>query len=327
MLGGKPKHGKSWLALLLGWAVAAGEAVDGRGSRQGEVLYLALEDTRRRLQGRIAKLRDALGWVVPETLTLQTAWPRAGDGGLYHVAEWIDGHKDKARLVIVDTLAKFRTPPKGNANSYTEDYEAIGGLKELLDHYGVAGLCLHHTRKLRSDDPFDEISGTLAITGAADSIWMLDTREKGQEARLYVTGRDQPDATIPMRFGTGSGRWTLGASVEGIDTTGRETQAKGASGTKVEQCAAWLKDFLKVYAHTSKEIETAAKAAGYQFSTLRDAKVSLGKQGSGEITNQKFGGGEWWSGLGPVSGWKYRPGRRPESSESSESSPDHWQDR
>ena len=309
VLGGKPKHGKSWLALLLGWAVAAGESVDGRAALQGEVLYLALEDTRRRLQSRLAKLRDALGWTVPETLQLQTQWPRAADGGLYHVAEWCERHKGAARLVIVDTLAKFRQPPKGSGNSYAEDYEAMGGLKGMLDHYGVSGLALHHTRKLKSDDPFDEISGTLAITGAADSIWMLDTQTKGEAARLYVTGRDLADATVPMAFTQGSGRWVVGASVDGIDTAGREV-GKAPASTKLDQCKQWLLEFLKDYAYPSKEIETAGKAAGFAPSTIRDAKVGLGKNGTGQVTHRNFGGdqnNDWWSGLGPYGLWKRRP--------------------
>lgn len=328
VLAGKPKHGKSWLALQLGWAVAAGATLDGRESMQGEVLYLALEDTRRRLQGRIAKLRGALNWPVPETLWLQTAFPRATDGGLYHVAEWIDRHKNSAKLVIVDTIQKFRAPPKGSGNSYAEDYEAIGGLKQMLDYYGVAGLMLHHTRKLKSDDPFDEISGTLAISGAADTLWMLDTQAKGEQARLYVTGRDIGDSTVPMQFQRDSGRWVIGTSAEGINTDGREVApGSAASATKVQQCANWLKEFLRTYAYPSKEIEAAAKVAGYSFSSLRDAKASLGRQGTGEVTNHKFGLEEWWSGLGPRIGWKLRPGRQPETSEATDTSAEHWQDK
>ena len=304
VLGGKPKHGKSWLALLIGWAVAAGCEVDGRASWQGEVLYLALEDTRRRLQGRIAKLRDALGWVVPETLTLRTSSPRAGDGGLYQVAEWLQARPKVARLVIVDTLGKFRTPPKGaGGSSYSEDYEAVGGLKEMLDHFGCAGLLIHHTRKLRSEDPFDELSGTLAITGAADSIWMLDTTQKGADAKLYLTGRDQADATVPLSFEKDSGRWRFGQTREGIDTAGRE--ASPAVG-KLEQCKQWLKDFLKEYAYPSEEIKTAGIAAGFSPSTISDAKTAMGSKGTREVVHANFGNG-WWSGIGPSQDWKRRP--------------------
>jgi RecA-family ATPase len=48
---GKPKLGKSWLALSVAFAVAAGGVALGTYPvAQGEVLYLALEDNERRLQ-------------------------------------------------------------------------------------------------------------------------------------------------------------------------------------------------------------------------------------------------------------------------------------
>jgi hypothetical protein len=311
ILAGRPKHGKSWLALLLGWAVAGGFELDGRAALQGEVLYLALEDTRRRLQSRLAKLRDALGWFVPETLTLHTGWPRAGAGGLFHVADWIEARRTTARLVIVDTVAKFRDVPRGsNGASYAEDYAAVGGLKELLDHYGVSGLLVTHTRKLKADDPFDEVTGTLGSTGAADSTWVLDTASKGEAARLYVTGRDLPDATVPLTFAADSGRWTLGETAQGIDLNARGAAAPGgpASG-RVEACRAWLRSFLKEWAYPAREVEQAAKACGHSYSALRDAKAQLGKEGTGELWFQKVGGtgAEWWIGMGRPNTWKTRP--------------------
>src|ERR1700690_2738347 len=52
-LAGAPKLGKSWLALQLAIAVALGEEWLGKKCDRGEVLYLALEDSRRRLQTRV----------------------------------------------------------------------------------------------------------------------------------------------------------------------------------------------------------------------------------------------------------------------------------
>lgn len=322
ILGGRPKQGKSWFSLLLGWAVAGTYEVDGRGGMPGPVLYLALEDTERRLQNRLATLGGGLGWKAPERFTLNTAWPRSPDG-LYYLAEWLDAHKaDDFKLVIVDTLAKWRAPQRGAGNSYAEDYEAIGPLKQLLDHYRASGLVVHHTRKLRAEDPFDELSGTLGISGAADTLWVLD-RERGSDAaNLYVTGRDVADSTVPMTWHKDHCRWAVGTTRDGIDT-GDRTVAD-PTGNKAQQCAAWLRDFLRVFAHPSKEIESAAKAAGYGFAALRDAKAALGKQGTGEVVNVKFGMGEWWSGLGPRLAWKLRPGRVPEGSDTSESSSQHW---
>ena len=57
LLAGAPKAGKSWLALNLALGIAAGAPVLGEVAVDpGEVLYLALEDTPRRLQSRMGKI-------------------------------------------------------------------------------------------------------------------------------------------------------------------------------------------------------------------------------------------------------------------------------
>jgi hypothetical protein len=304
VLSGKPKGGKSWLAILLAWAVAAGDAIDGRATWQGEVLYLALEDTQRRLQDRMRKLHAELNWIVPETLTLSTSWPRVDDSALYYIAEWLDARKPMARLVIVDVLAKFRKPQKGSANNYADDYEAVGGLKELVDHYGVSGLFLHHTRKLKAEDPFDEISGTYGVSGPADTLWILDN-ENGRDARLYVRGRDIAEGTVPMRYTPESGRWVLGPTAEGIDTSGRA--GVNAAEGRVGQCRAWVLEYLRVYAFPAKELDEAAKVAGYNPATVKNAKAELGRNGTGQITFRKDVAGAWWVGIGEATSWKWRP--------------------
>src|SRR5690242_15553525 len=54
LLAGKPKIGKSWLALEMCLGVALNEAVlGGIEPVSGDVLYCALEDTQSRLQRRI----------------------------------------------------------------------------------------------------------------------------------------------------------------------------------------------------------------------------------------------------------------------------------
>ena len=70
MIAGKPKIGKSWLALDICIAVAAGRACLGdRKPIQGDVLYAAMEDNRRRLQRRIDKLLSPVS----------AQWPGATD--------------------------------------------------------------------------------------------------------------------------------------------------------------------------------------------------------------------------------------------------------
>jgi hypothetical protein len=309
VLAGKPKGGKSWLSLLIAWAVAAGQEIDGRAVHQGEVLYLALEDTERRIQGRLRMLHADLGWPVPETLTIATAWPRSDERGLHYVTEWLQEKGKTGRLVIVDVLAKWRKPQKGNVNSYADDYEAVGGLKQLVDLYGASAIFVHHTRKLKAEDPFDEVSGTYGISGQADTLWVLDRNEAGHDARLYVRGRDVAECTVPIRYTPNSGRWVLGASREGIDTEGR---VQGTGESRAEAARNWVRGFLRTYAYPAKELDDAGRAAGHSPAAIKNAKNELGRQGTGELWFQKDGASGWWVGIGRPANWTRRPAAGPD---------------
>jgi hypothetical protein len=109
LLAGKPKLGKSWLALVIAVAVAMGGVALGSVQVEaGAVLYLALEDTKRRLKDRLAKLAARQGIAAwPATLHLASACPRQDKGGLYALAEWLNDHP-QARLVVIDTWPRFR---------------------------------------------------------------------------------------------------------------------------------------------------------------------------------------------------------------------------
>src|SRR5260370_29389247 len=57
LFAGKPKLGKSWFVFQLALAVASGDSAFGHfPTERADVLYLALEDTCRRLQSRAKRL-------------------------------------------------------------------------------------------------------------------------------------------------------------------------------------------------------------------------------------------------------------------------------
>ena len=56
ILSGKPKIGKSWMALLLCLKVATGEKFWNFETKQGTALYLCLEDSFARIQSRLFDL-------------------------------------------------------------------------------------------------------------------------------------------------------------------------------------------------------------------------------------------------------------------------------
>jgi hypothetical protein len=209
LLAGKPKLGKSWLCLGVALAVASGgQALGKLRVEPGEVLYLALEDTKRRLKSRLEKL---LGTSAPPPgLHLAHAWERMDRGGGAALVEWLDGHRS-CKLVVIDTWARFRPVKVRGGNDYEQDYDHAAQLKAVADgRQGLALFCTAHCRKLGSDDPLEEVSGTFGFTGAADGVLVM-RRERGQhDAALFVTGRDIDEAELALTWDKKACTWSLG---------------------------------------------------------------------------------------------------------------------
>ena len=207
LLAGPPKVGKSWLSLGLALSVAAGNAALGSIPVQaGAVLYLALEDTPRRLQSRMGKLLD--GQAGPHGLTLATTCPPLPEGGAAAIGNWLD-RNPAARLVVVDVFAKVRGKPPMGVSAYDADYAATGYAKGLADRYGVAVVLVHHVRKAGAEDFLEAVSGTNGLAGAADATLVLRRPRGEADGILYVTGRDVDEAEHALRFTAENGAWTL----------------------------------------------------------------------------------------------------------------------
>lgn len=221
VLAGAPKVGKSWLAL--GWAVAVAGGYRALGSidcTAGPVLYLALEDNPRRLQGRILKVLD--GATAPAGLYLPTACPNLPAGGADMIRAWLDTHPD-ARMVVIDVFAKVRGQAAGS-NAYSDDYRAAGIAKAIADEYGIAVVLVHHTRKMAADDFLEELSGTNGIAGAADTIHVLSRSRHEADAVLKTTGRDVEEAERALKFDQPTGTWSL-LDGPALDHTLHDTRA------------------------------------------------------------------------------------------------------
>ena len=213
LLVSRPKLGKSWLVLDLAIATAAGRFTLGElKPASGDVLYLALEDGQRRLQRRMTKLLPTFSVTWPPQLTIATEWPRADQGGIADIESWITTAA-APRLVIVDTLAQFRKVANGKAQIYADDYAAISDLQKLASKYNLAVVIVHHDRKSEADDVFDTVSGSLGLTGAADTILIM--KRQAGTVTLHVRGRDIEESETALQFDKSSCRWTiLGAAAE-----------------------------------------------------------------------------------------------------------------
>jgi hypothetical protein len=173
---------------------------------QGDVLFLALEDNERRLQERLRKMGVD---DPPERLRFCTQWP-TGDDAAAEIETWAHSTENPV-LAVVDVLARVRDFT-GREASYEADYRALVALHDLATRLGIAIVVVHHTRKAGADDPFDEVSGTRGLTGAADTTLVLRRDVTGGpsfRATLYGRGRDIPEIETAIEFSDTDCRWKI----------------------------------------------------------------------------------------------------------------------
>ena len=204
ILAGASKIGKSFLVAEIAFHVAIGRDLwnPSYHTRQGGVLYLALEDDIQRIQNRFSRMFGEEG---SDALSFATASKTVDEGLALQLAEYIGMYPD-TKLIIIDTLQKIR----GLSNetiSYSRDYDVITQLKNLSDTHGLCILIVHHTRKQESDDCFEKISGTNGLMGSADGAIVMTRKRGSAEARLQITGRDQQEQIINLEQDPGTLQW------------------------------------------------------------------------------------------------------------------------
>ena len=187
---GSQKIGKSWLMLKPCLCVSQGIPLWDMPTREGDVLYLCLEDTFCRIQDRLFRLTDE----ASGRLHFAVASDKLSDGLIVQLEDYLKEYPD-SRLIVM----KVRTASKDNA--YASDYGDISLIKDFADRHSLAVIVVHHIRKQNDSDVFNKVSGTTGLTGSADATFVLEQESRASNAaRLYVTGRDTPYQEFTLRF-------------------------------------------------------------------------------------------------------------------------------
>lgn len=188
ILVGGSKLGKSWICMDMAYCVATGTPFWGHTTSACPVLYLALEDSQRRLQSRNTKLQHMVQSVPG--LEYATKCKTMNDGFEQQISRWLEKHGGRC-LVIIDVLQRVRGANKrSDGDAYQADYRNIGNIKAIADRYGAAFVAIHHTSKGKNADPFSNISGSTGIMGVADTAIIITRERKEQTAEVDITGRD-----------------------------------------------------------------------------------------------------------------------------------------
>lgn len=184
----KPKVGKTTMALNLAVAVSRGADFLGRKTRQGPVVYLALEEKRSEVK---QKLED-LG-ITGEPIYFH--FGPAPQEAMKQVGPLI---KDtEAILLVADVLQKFCRVK--DLNDYAQVTRALEPLMTTARETECHVLLTHHAGKADRADG-DDILGSTGLLGGVDTSIHIKKRE---QRRTFFTiqryGEDIPETVISLR--------------------------------------------------------------------------------------------------------------------------------
>lgn len=270
ILAAPPKTGKSWLCLALADAVASGSTFWGYNVTAGSVLYMALEDSKARLQKRLraigSRMTENLHMVVRNTMTLDT-------GLINQLSSWIMEHPD-TRLIILDTLQRVKGASRSGGNAYEMDYDRIGPLQELATEKNVAIVAVHHLRKqgnYSEDDVFERVSGSTGIFGASDAAWVIYGKRGAEEMTLSLTGRDVFSDEFKIKFDKDKSRWVMLGNSEQLEAQRRADEYATSPLVRTirelvkESGGRWIGSATMLRSEIVKRTQTVPAECGREF--------------------------------------------------------------
>lgn len=228
LLVAKPKIGKTMFAQNIAVALALGtQAFNTIPVSRGRVLFLALEGSKAGIQKRLNLMLN--GRPAPEELVIVREFPHLSPDGESVLRDYIASYPD-TKLIVVDTLARVRTPGNPRRSVYDLDYAALQPLAQIYVDTGVSILVIHHANKRDSAlaDPMDLVSGSTGLTGAVDNVLLMNRSQTaiygGNDITLHVMAREVEGDEIDFQFQPSRAMWIpQGGTVPLAKTPERQT--------------------------------------------------------------------------------------------------------
>lgn len=201
------KTGKSFLVSGLAIAICRGTNALGHiPTNWSEVLYLDMEQNPSKAKSRWEQV--LCGERMPEGLHIFFEWKPFDKGGLQMLEMELDKYP-AIGVVFVDVFTKVKPTSQKGANAYDQEYAMLADVKAIADKRKIAIVVVHHTNRTKSEDPLDTISGTNAMSGAPDALWILSRARGKTIGKLYVTGRAASEGEYSLIWSPAVGMWTL----------------------------------------------------------------------------------------------------------------------
>lgn len=228
---GKRKGGKSWYTLAAAYCIAAGLTFLNRYTTEpGDVLYLGLEDSQRRLKKRLATIMHAFGNKTASGrlhMYGRGEWPE-GDSGLDKIKEWLKDFPN-AKAVIIDPMADIAIVP----NNYSAARTLGRKLSEIGEQFGVSVVAVLHMGKASLPrtsstgmDWQDRLLGSTGWPSAMDAIYGLFRDDKLGLSVLMGTGKDVESTETELTFE--DGLWSVKGQTDNCGRTAPEMSLERA---------------------------------------------------------------------------------------------------
>jgi hypothetical protein len=191
---------------------------------------------------------------------------KLGESLLAGLGRYVETYPD-CKLIVIDTLASVRPPAKWRGGSaFQMDYDELSPLTRFAQERRLAVVVVHHTRKLKSDDPMDMVNATQGAGASVDEVLVLQrTRTGDGTATLAVMGRDlDEELNKGLRYDSRIAGYVLAGSAEDV----RMTSARKAVLAALRQAARPL---------SAQEV---ADATGREYRDVRQLLFQLVDDGS-----------------------------------------------
>ena len=190
IVGGEPKCGKSFLALDLAVAVAAGVPClrHFRPAASGPVLLFAAEDASHIVRARLEGIAKAAGTAFESLDIAVIDVPalrldhRADRQRLLQTVERVS-----PRLVVLDPLVRLH---RVDENTVADVAPILGFLRDIQRRFETAVLLVHHARKSGGSRPGQALRGSSELHAWGDSNVYL--RRRDRQILMTVEHRDAP---------------------------------------------------------------------------------------------------------------------------------------
>ena len=208
ILSAPQKIGKSFMSLQLCMAVATGKEFLGLKTRQGQSLYLALEDGEKNAKERqLQTIEDGDKALVGKNMFWEFSVPTLENGFIKRLDDLV-GKLPELRLVVVDVYAMINREMKSNGSAYDRDYRSGIDLRKWANEHGVALVVITHTTKAAHDDMYQNTTGTNGVTGCADTTVTISKHPSETEAVIMAKGRKMREICL-RSYLDDNGVWQL----------------------------------------------------------------------------------------------------------------------